>query len=157
MAQEELFQWSRLFKLLIALFQNGLVGVVQPVAFTLRNGSHGLGIELAVVDGDIGVDGTGYFDTDKAPAAAGIGQQVFLIAGAYEGGVAAYLLNGGSVWLPQVGYGFLQQMFQETLLADADLVELVDVDQKEAPQASFGILFALEVDAVSIAEAQFRW
>jgi len=32
----------------------------------LRNGSHGLGIELAVVDGDVGVDGTGYFDTDEA-------------------------------------------------------------------------------------------
>lgn len=38
-----------------------------------------------------------------------------------------------------------------------DLVELVDVDQKEAAQASFGILFTLEVDAVRIAEAQFRW
>lgn len=76
-----------------------------------------------------------------------------MIAGAYEGGVAAYFLNGGSVRLPQVGYGFLQQMFQEALLADADLVELVDVDQKEAPQASFGILLALEVDAVRIAEA----
>ena len=152
-----MFQWSRLFKLLIALLQNGFVGVVQPVAFTLRNGSHGLGIELAVVDGDVGVDGTGYFDADEAATAAGIGQQVFLIAGAYEGGVAAYLLNGGSIRFSQVDYGFLQQMFQETLLADADLVELVDVDQKETSQASFGILFAFEVDAVCVAETQFRW
>lgn len=112
---------------------------------------------MAVVDSDVGVDGTGYFDTDEAATAAGIGQQVFLIAGTYEGGVAAYLLNGGSIRFSQVGYGFLQQMFQETLLADADLVELVDVDQKETSQASFGILFAFEVDAVCVAETQFRW
>lgn len=56
---------------MIALLQNGFVGVVQPVAFTLRNGSHGLGIELAVVDGDVGVDGTGYFDTDEAATPLG--------------------------------------------------------------------------------------
>ena len=48
-------------------------------------------------------------------------------------------------------------MLQETLLVDADLVELVDVDEQKASQAALHFLPALEVDAVRIAETQLRW
>ena len=48
-------------------------------------------------------------------------------------------------------------MFQKALLIDADLVELINVNQHEAPQIQFRIPFALEVQTVGIAEAEFRW
>lgn len=50
---------------------------------------HGLRIELAVVYGDIGINGIGHFDTDKATASRGVGEQILLIAGADERGIAA--------------------------------------------------------------------
>lgn len=50
---------------------------------------HGLRIELAVVYGDIGINGIGHFDTDKATASRGVGEQILLIAGADEWGIAA--------------------------------------------------------------------
>ena len=67
-------------------------------------------VELPVVDGDIGMDGAGDFDADETAAAAGVCQQVFLVAGGYKGGVASYFLDGGAVRLAQVCHGFLQQM-----------------------------------------------
>ena len=89
-AEEELFQRCGLFKLPVGLFQDGFVGIVQPVAFTFGYGIHGLCVELPVVDGDIGMDGAGDFDADETAAAAGVCQQVFLVAGGYKGGVASY-------------------------------------------------------------------
>ena len=109
-AEEELFQRCGLFKLPVGLFQDGFVGIVQPVAFTFGYGIHGLCVELPVVDGDIGMDGAGDFDADETAAAAGVCQQVFLVAGCYKGGVASYFLDGGAVRLAQVCHGFLQQM-----------------------------------------------
>ena len=50
---------------------------------------HGLRIELAVVYGDIGINGIGHFDTNKATASRGVGEQILLIAGADEWGIAA--------------------------------------------------------------------
>ena len=70
-------------------------------------------------------------------------------------GVTAYLLDGVPVRFPQVGNWFLQQMFQETLLVDIDLVKFVNVNQEETPQVALCLLFALEVDAVRIAETKF--
>lgn len=130
-AEKELFQRGGLFKLLIGLFQDGFVGIVQPVAFALADGVHGLGVELAVVDGDVGFDGAGYFDADKTAASAGVGQQILLIAGTDKRSIAANFLNGGSVRFTQIYHRLLQQMLQEALLVDDDLVEFVDVDKEE--------------------------
>ena len=110
--------------------------------------------ELAVVDADIRIDGTGDLNADETAAATGVGQQVLLIAGAYEGGIPPHLTDGAAVGFAQVGSRFLQQMLQEALLVDVDLIELVNVDEQKASQTAFCFLPALEVDAVRIAETQ---
>ena len=115
-AEEELFQRCGLFKLPVGLFQDGFVGIVQPVAFTFGYGIHGLCVELPVVDGDIGMDGAGDFDADETAAATGVGQQVLLVAGADEGGIPPHLTDGAAVGFAQVGNRFLQQMLQEIYL-----------------------------------------
>ena len=48
-------------------------------------------------------------------------------------------------------------MLQEGLLVDADLVELVQIDQEETPQVAFGIPLATEIQTVRITETQFGW
>lgn len=157
MAVEELFQWGELFKFPVRPLQDGFIGIIQPVALTFGYGIQSLRIELAVVDADIRIDGTGDLNADETAAATGVGQQVLLIAGAYEGGIPPHLTDGAAVGFAQVGNRFLQQMLQEALLVDVDLVELVDVDEQKASQAAFRFLPALEVDAVRIAETQLRW
>ena len=157
MAVEELFQWGELFKFPVRPLQDGFIGIIQPVTLTFGYGIQSLRIELAVVDGDIRIDGTGDLNADETAAATGIGQQVLLIAGTDEGGIPPHLTDGAAVGFAQVGNRFLQQMLQETLLVDADLVELVDVDEQKASQAALRFLPALEVDAVRIAETQLRW
>ena len=152
---KQLLQGAGLLELTIRLLQDGLVLIVQPVAFALIDGVYGLCIELLIVDGDIRFDGSRHFDANETAATAGVGEQIFLVAGTYERGVTAYLLDGVSVRFPQVGNRFLQQMFQETLLVDIDLVKFVNVNQEETPQVTLCLLFALEVDAVRIAETKF--
>ena len=65
-----------------------------------------------------------------------------------------------SVWLlvamNEAYRRLLQQMLQEALLAVADLVELVEVDEQEAPQCQFRVALAAEVEAVGVGEAQLR-
>ena len=157
MAVEELFQWGELFKFPVRPLQDGFIGIIQPVALTFGYGIQSLCIELAVVDGDICIDGAGDLNADETAAATGVGQQVLLVAGADEGGIPPHLPDGAAVGFAQVGNRFLQQMLQEALLVDVDLVELVDVDEQKASQAAFRFLPALEVDAVRIAETQLRW
>ena len=43
MAEEKLFQRGGLLEFLVGLLQNGFVAVVQPVAFSFGDGTHGLG------------------------------------------------------------------------------------------------------------------
>lgn len=57
MAVEELFQWGELFKFPVRPLQDGFIGIIQPVALTFGYGIQSLCIELAVVDGDICIDG----------------------------------------------------------------------------------------------------
>ena len=59
MAVEELFQWGELFKFPVRPLQDGFIGIIQPVTLTFGYGIQSLRIELAVVDGDIRIDGTG--------------------------------------------------------------------------------------------------
>ena len=156
-AEEELFQRCGLFKLPVGLFQDGFVGIVQPVAFTLHDVVHGLGIELAIIDSDVCLDRAGHFDANETAASRRVGQQVFQIAGPDEGGIAAHFLNSTTVGLSQVGNRFLQEVLQEALLIGVYLVEFVDVNQKKAAKAALRFLLALEVDTVGVAETQFRW
>ena len=86
MAVEELFQWGELFKFPVRPLQDGFIGIIQPVTLTFGYGIQSLRIELAVVDADIRIDGTGDLNADETAAATGIGQQVLLIAGTDEGG-----------------------------------------------------------------------
>ena len=82
MAVKELFQWGELFKFPVRPLQDGFIGIIQPVALTFGYGIQSLCIELAVVDGDICIDGAGDLNADETAAAAGVGQQVLLVAGA---------------------------------------------------------------------------
>lgn len=157
MAVKELFQWGELFKFPVRPLQDGFIGIIQPVALTFGYGIQSLCIELAVVDGDICIDGAGDLNADETAAATGVGQQVLLVAGADEGGIPPHLPDGAAVGFAQVGNRFLQQMLQEALLVDVDLVELVDVDEQKASQTALRFLPTLEVDAVRIAETQLRW
>ena len=83
MAVEELFQWGELFKFPVRPLQDGFIGIIQPVALTFGYGIQSLCIELAVVDGDICIDGAGDLNADETAAAAGVCQQVFLVSGCW--------------------------------------------------------------------------
>ena len=69
MAVEELFQWGELFKFPVRPLQDGFVGIIQPVTLTFGYGIQSLRIELAVVDADIRIDGTGDLNADETAAA----------------------------------------------------------------------------------------
>ena len=84
-----MLQRRNLLKFAVALPQNSLIFIIQPVTFLLIKQCHGLCIELAVVYGDMGINGSGHLDTDKATASRGVGEQILLIAGADESGIAA--------------------------------------------------------------------
>lgn len=118
----------------VVLLYDCFVSVVQPVAFTLHDVVHGLGIELVIIDSDVCLDRTGHFDADETATSRRVGQQVFQIAGPDEGGIAAHFLNSGTVGLSQVGNRFLQEVLQEALLIGVYLVEFVDVNQKKRPR-----------------------
>ena len=60
----------------------------EPVALTLGELLHALGIELAVVDGGIHIDHLADVDAEEAAAACGVGEQSSGVAGADEGGDA---------------------------------------------------------------------
>ena len=128
MAVEELFQWGELFKFPVRPLQDGFIGIIQPVTLTFGYGIQSLRIELAVVDADIRIDGTGDLNADETAAATGVGQQVLLVAGGDERGVSAHLEHGIGVWLAHVDHRLLEDMFQESLLGAAYLVEFIDVD-----------------------------
>ena len=147
MAVKELFQWGELFKFPVRPLQDGFIGIIQPVALTFGYGIQSLCIELAVVDGDICIDGAGDLNADETAAATGVGQQVLLVAGADEGGIPPHLPDGAAVGFAQVGNRFLQQMLQEALLVDVDLIELIDVDEQKASQAALRFCLLYTSDA----------
>ena len=47
-------------------------------------------------------------------------------------------------------------MLQESLLTDINLIELININQKKAPQITFRLLLTLEINTVRIAETQLR-
>ena len=134
MAKEKFFQWVCPLEFPVVLLYDCFVSVVQPVAFTLHDVVHGLGIELAIIDSDVCLDRAGHFDANETAASRRVGQQVFQIAGPDEGGIAAHFLNSTTVGLSQVGNRFLQEVLQEALLIGVYLVEFVDVNQKKSGQ-----------------------
>lgn len=152
---EQLLFRGRLLEVAVAFGHDLLVGVVEPVALAVVQLVHGLGVQLAVVYRAGGVDGAGHVDADEAAAAAGVGQQVLLVAGGDERGVAAHLEHGVGIGFAHIDDGFLEDVLQEALLGDAYLVELVDVDEREAVQVELGVAFAREVDAVGVVHPQF--
>lgn len=127
---EQLFQRARLLKFTVRLLQNLFILIIQPVTLTLINGFHRLSIKLLVIDGSIGFDRSYHLNTDKTTATTGISKQIFLIAGADKGGITAHFTNSIAMRLAQVSNRLLQQMLQKPLLADIDLIELINVDQK---------------------------
>ena len=46
------------------------------------------------------------------------------------------------MWFSKVDHRFLENMFEETLLGGTDLVELIDVDKREAIEVKLGILLS---------------
>lgn len=86
--------------------------------------------------------------------AAGVGQQVLLVAGGDERGVSAHLEHGIGVWLAHVDHKLLEDMFQESLLGAAYLVEFIDVDERKTVEVKLSVTLAREVDAVRIIGTQ---
>ena len=129
---KKLFYRTYLLEFTISFLQNSLVFIIKPVTFPFLEGVHRLRIELPVVYRHIRINGCHHFDAHKTAAAAGVRQQVFVIARPDERSIAAHLLDTASVRLAQVGDRLLQQVLQESLLAGVYLVEFVNVDQQEA-------------------------
>ena len=82
-------------------------------------------IKLAIVDGNVRVNGFRHFHTDETTVAGQIGQQIAVIARSDERGIPTHFENVRTVWLADAGRRFLQQMLQESLLVDTDLVEFI--------------------------------
>lgn len=110
---------------------------------------HGLCIKLLIVDGRA-IDGAGEVDDDVSPAAGSVGQQVFMVASADEGSVAAHLLGCCSVRTADIDGRFLYDMLQKCLLAGSVLIEFVHVDERKPIEGELGIPFVAEIDAVGI-------
>ena len=87
MAVKELFQWGELFKFPVRPLQDGFIGIIQPVALTFGYGIQSLCIELAVVDGDICIDGAGDLNADETAAVydgfSRMAVPLFMIVSAY--------------------------------------------------------------------------
>ena len=74
---KELFQWGELFKFPVRPLQDGFIGIIQPVALTFGYGIQSLCIELAVVDGDICIDGAGDLNADETALPLGSDSKSF--------------------------------------------------------------------------------
>jgi len=67
-------------------------------------------------------------------------QQLHLVGGADERGVATILLNGLTVWRTELHIARRQQVLQHNLLRIRGLVKLVDVDKTYLRRNSFLVL-----------------
>lgn len=151
---EQLLFGRYLFEIVVVFRHNPFVRLVEPIAFAVVQFVHGLGIKLVVVYRAVGVYCFRHFYADEPATAAGVGQQVLLVAGGDERGVSAHLEHGIGVWLAHVDHRLLEDMFQESLLGAAYLVEFIDVDERKTVEVKFSVTLAREVDAVRIIGTQ---
>ena len=133
---EQLLFGRYLFEIVVVFRHNPFVRLVEPIAFAVVQFVHGLGIKLVVVYRAVGVYCFRHFYADEPATAAGVGQQVLLVAGGDERGVSAHLEHGIGVWLAHVDHRLLEDMFQESLLGAAYLVEFIDVDERKTVEVS---------------------
>ena len=131
-----MFQRGYLSEFLVTLFQQSLIGIVQPVSFTVHYRMESLCIELSVIDGNVCVDGCRYLHADEASVARKVGEQVFVVACGNERGISSHFLNACAVWLAEAGRRFLQQVLQESLLVHTYLVEFIQIYKEEATQVA---------------------
>ena len=153
---KELFNRSLQFKFLIALRQNGLFLGREIKALTVTELPHCLRLELRRVDDSSITDSAGDIDTDKTAASRRIGKQIAMIAGRYERSITLQLADSRLVGLTHIKHRFLEYMFQEALMIDTYLIELVNIDQHEAVEIKLGIAFPAEVNAVGLISSQIR-
>ena len=119
-------------KLDVALDERLLLLLVQPVASSLVDFVHGFGIELLVVDGLAEVDLVCDVGTDVASRACEVGDDVHVVAGADERGIATFLSRGGGVGAEFIDSWELEHVLQRGLLALGDAVDFVEVDKSVA-------------------------
>ena len=113
-----------------------------------------LRIELLVVNDTLCVDGSAGLYTHKPSATRQVGERRGVVGGADEGGIALLLLDDALIELARLHVGFLQDVFQESILALGHAVVLVQVDQGEACQCLFRLIAVGEIDTVGIVCAQ---
>ena len=156
-SEEEIFvQWT-LLELLVRLHLPLLLFGHKPITLPFVQRRDGLRVKLVVFDRLRIVDPAFHFDADEAAASGRVAQQVRVVAGRDERGVATDGFHLGGIRFAQVHDRFLQQVLQESLMLFADLVELVNVDQAETGQVKLGIPPFAEVDAVRIIGTQSGW
>ena len=156
-SEKEIFvQWT-LLELLVRLHLPLLLFGHKPITLPFVQRRDGLRVKLVVFDRLRIVDPAFHFDADEAAASGRVAQQVRVVAGRDERGVATDGFHLGGIRFAQVHDRFLQQVLQESLVLFADLVELVDVDQAETGQVKLGIPPFAEVDAVRIIGTQSGW
>ena len=82
---EQLLFGRYLFEIVVVFRHNPFVRLVEPIAFAVVQFVHGLGIKLVVVYRAVGVYCFRHFYADEPATAAGVGQQVLLVAGGVTG------------------------------------------------------------------------
>lgn len=133
--EKELLFRRILLKFAVRLRHDILVRIIKPVTLTVRQLVHGLCIQLIVVYGTRGINHPLHLNADEAAAARRIGQQILVVTGGNERSIAAHLHHRCAVRPARIHHRLLQDVLQESLLCGAHLVELVNVDQREAIQA----------------------
>ncbi len=145
---EHLTQTVEALILQVVLHQTAFLFFREPVALTLTDLLHELGIELVVLNRRQEVDVTVDADTDEATGTRGIRQWHLLVGGADERGIAAVRGIGLAVRRTVFQVGRRDEVLQHDLLALCHTVELIEVDQRERRQPEAQVALALEVDTV---------
>ena len=126
----------------------------EPVPFSGEQFRFQLGIELCIV-GLRAINFSLYLHTEEASASRGVGQQLFLVGGADEGGDSGELAVIVSVRLAERQLLQLHQVLQCRHGSDAVSVELVHVDEAEEREFLFASAYARDVELVDVEALQF--
>ena len=154
--EEHLLEAVDALELLVLAHEQQGIGIVEPVAGTLRNFLEQLGVDLSVKKVVGEVDVARDVHADEASGTRGICKGLGLVGGTNERGIATVLLIGLAVWRTELHIGCGEQVFQEDLLTGGGLIELVDIDECKAGEAEVEVSLVLEVDAIVVIVAQLR-
>ena len=113
----------------VLFYQAGGFGLVEPVAAAMAEFITKLGVDLIVIDGGEEIDGTGDVDTEVTAGTGGVHQGTAVVRGGDKGGKTAALFHVGGEGQAHIHLILGDEELQQGMLATAELIELIDIDE----------------------------